>query len=300
MAKQHLKEATPSRESSDYTILPLQIYPQIYLNEVFFVSYHWHDEMEIVYIEEGEFIIHVSGAAHHAKMGEVLFINSQEIHQITALTDSSIHHAIVFNPEIIRFEWYDPSQRKYINPLIKGKIKYLFHINDFPDIKNIVVREIKDIVSAYQIAKDSWPIVAKASLLKIIATLINHELLIHISLPEEKDDEKAMIAKAIMTHIHENYMQKLTLDQLANLVNFSTQYFCKFFKLMFGKTAIEYINEYRIQKASQLLTQTNDKIIDIAFSVGFDNFSYFIRKYKSLKGMTPSEYRNIGKVANTK
>lgn len=61
---------------------------------------------------------------------------------------------------------------------------------------------------------------------------------------------------------------------------------------MFGKTATQYINEYCIEKASQLLTQTNDQIIDIAFSVGFDNSSYFIRKFKSLKGMTPSEYRN--------
>lgn len=96
-----------------------------------------------------------------------------------ALTDSSIHHAIVFNPEIIRFEWYDPSRQKYINPLIKGKIKYLFHTNDFPEIKDIIVREIKDAVSAHQIEKDSWPILVKASLLKIIATPINHEFLIH-------------------------------------------------------------------------------------------------------------------------
>lgn len=293
MAEQHLKEAEPSRESSHYTILPLQIYTQIYVNELFFVSHHWHDEMEIIYVEAGEFTIQLNGAVHHAKAGEVFFINSQEIHQISALTDASIHYAIVFNPEIIRFQWYDPSGQKYMNPLIKGRIKYLFHINDFPEIKAIMIREIKDIISAYQLAKDSWQIVAKASLLKIIATLIHHELIIQTGLPDDKSDEKAMIAKEIMAHIHENYMQKLTLDHLANLVNFSIPYFCKFFKSMFGKTATQYINEYRIEKACQLLTQTTHKIIDISFTVGFDNFSYFIRKFKTLKGMTPSEYRNI-------
>lgn len=293
MAEQHLKEAEPSRESSHYTIFPLCIYPQICINKPFFITHHWHDEIEIIYIEDGEFNIHVNGAVHNAKKGEVYFINSQEIHQITALTESSIHYAIVFKPEIIRFQWHDPSQQKYINPLIKGRIKYLFHVNDFPEIRAIIVREIKDILSAYQLAKDSWQIMAKASLLKIIATFIHHELIIQTGMPEEKSDEKAMIAKAIMTHIHENYMQKLTLDQLASLVNFSTPYFCKFFKSMIGKTATQYINEYRIEKACQLLTQTPDKIIDISFSVGFDNFSYFIRKFKTIKGMTPSEYRNI-------
>jgi AraC-like DNA-binding protein len=294
MVDQDLKEATPSRESSDYAIFPLHIYSHNCLNEIFFISHHWHDEMEIIYIERGEFILHVNGAVHQAKANEVYFINSQEIHQITALNESSIHHAIVFNPKIIRFEWYDPSGQKYINPLIKGKIKYLFHINDFPEIKEAIVQEFKNALSAYHNpnSTSSWPIMVKACLLKIIATLINNELVVHTVLPEEKNDEKAMIAKVIMIYIHENYMHKLTLDHLENLANLSTPYFCKFFKFMFGKTAVEYINEYRIEKACQLLTQTNDKIIDIAFSIGFDNFSYFIRKFKSLKGITPSAYRH--------
>jgi len=101
-----------------------------------------------------------------------------------------------------------------------------------------------------------------------------------------------------MTHIQENYMRKMTIDELAELVKLSTSYFSKVFKSIFEKTTVEYINEYRIEKACLLLTQTDDKIIDIAFSVGFDNFSYFIRKFKALKGITPSTYRHNHRNSN--
>jgi len=291
MIDQNLKEHSPDRQTSDYNILPLFIYSIHDHTNTFLVPYHWHDEMEFIYVEEGELLIHTNGHEQHAKKGEVYFLNSQEIHQICSVTPHSIHHAIIFDPKIIRFEWYDPCQQKYINPLIKGKIKYLFHANDHPTAKELIVRDFKDALAAYREQHNSWPITVKASLLKIIATLSSHDLLIHASTPQKSDNEKAMIAKMIMTYIQENHTERLTLDQLANVVNLSPQYFCKFFKATFGKTAVEYINEYRIEKACQFLKQTNDKIIDIAFSVGFDNASYFIRTFKTLKSMTPSDYR---------
>ena len=292
MIDQSLKEHSPARQETDYTILPLHIYSVYDPDGTYLIPHHWHDEWEFIYVEEGELLIHTNGYEHHAKKGEVYFINSQDIHQISSLTTISSHHAIVFDPKIIRFEWHDPCQQKYINPLIAGKIKYLFHVNDHSTAKASIIRDFKDAVTAYHGLNDSWPITVKSSLLKIIATLINHDLLLHPVTPPKQDNEKAMTAKTAMTYIHENYTEKLTLDQLANSVNLSPQYFCKFFKSTFGKTAVEYINEYRIEKACQLLKQTDDKIIDIAFSVGFDNFSYFIRKFKSLKNMTPSTYRH--------
>ena len=296
MSTLHLKEAEPSRESSDYTILPLKIYSQQALNDGFFISHHWHDEIEIIYIEEGEFLIHINWVEYHAKPGELYFVNSQEIHQITALTPSSAHHAILFNPKIIRFEWHDPFGQKYINPLIKGKLKFLTHINDVTFVNASLIQEFKNALDAYTTSNPSWSIVVKASLLKIIAILIDSKCMIHANAPIEKDNEKAMIAKTIMTYIQEHYTQKITIDELAQLVNLSPSYFSKLFKSMFEKTTIEYINEYRIEKSCLQLTQTDDKIIDIAFSVGFDNFSYFIRKFKLLKGMTPSAYRKNGEV----
>jgi len=295
---QHLKEAVPSRESSDYAIFPLEIYSPQPIDEIYFIPYHWHDEIEIIYIEKGDFIIHINGVAHNAKAGDIYFINSQEIHQIAALTSVSSHHAIVFDPKIIRFEWHDASNRKYITPLIKGLVKYPTCL-DTVDIRPLIAQEIKDAANAFHGGKPSWTIVVKASLLKIIAILVDYEVMVSVEAVEEKESEKAMIAKTVMTYVQENYMSKITLDELAELAELSTPYFCKIFKSMFGKTAVEYINAYRVEKACLLLMQTDDKIIDIAFSVGFENFSYFIRKFRAVKRMTPSAYRKNASAQTT-
>ena len=71
----------------------------------------------------------------------------------------------------------------------------------------------------------------------------------------------------------------------------SPNYFCHYFKQEIGKTPIAFINEYRIEKACEMLSESDLPISDVALSVGFDNFSYFIRKFREYKGVTPKKYR---------
>lgn len=62
---------------------------------------------------------------------------------------------------------------------------------------------------------------------------------------------------------------------------------------MTGKTPIEYINSYRINQSCKLLMRQDSSISDIAAEVGFENFSYFIRKFKEFKGCTPTKFRKM-------
>ena len=75
----------------------------------------------------------------------------------------------------------------------------------------------------------------------------------------------------------------------------NSQYFCRYFKENLGKTATEYINEVRVEKAAEALIETDEKIINIAQNSGFENMGYFIRRFKKEKGVTPSEYRKNSK-----
>jgi hypothetical protein len=68
---------------------------------------------------------------------------------------------------------------------------------------------------------------------------------------------------------------------------------CRFFKKMTGRSALAYVNEYRIEKATVLLTKTDEPIGEIAESVGFDDLNYFSRVFKKVKKCSPGEYRKI-------
>ena len=72
----------------------------------------------------------------------------------------------------------------------------------------------------------------------------------------------------------------------------SPTYFCKYFHQEMGKTPFAFLNEYRIKKAAILLDDSSLYVSDIAINCGFDNISYFIRKFKEYQGITPKKYRS--------
>lgn len=115
-----------------------------------------------------------------------------------------------------------------------------------------------------------------------------------ISQRNEKNKQKEIIKKAIR-YIEENYINDITLDDMAGYVNLSKAYFSSFFKKETNENLIEYINRFRIEKARELLENTSLKVYNIALEVGIDNYRYFTKKFKEITGLTPVEYKNLKK-----
>ncbi len=69
----------------------------------------------------------------------------------------------------------------------------------------------------------------------------------------------------------------------------------KFFKKHIGMTSIEYINNYRLEKASALLSSTDKSIMEISLDVGFNSVSYFNKLFKNKYKLTPKEFRIVEK-----
>ena len=97
--------------------------------------------------------------------------------------------------------------------------------------------------------------------------------------------------KQIIKYIENNYMEKITIETMAQELGLSQSHFMKFFKNTMGTTFIDYLNEYRLTMASRLLISSDSSILDIAAEVGFDNLSYFNRSFKKRFQQTPREYR---------
>ena len=68
-----------------------------------------------------------------------------------------------------------------------------------------------------------------------------------------------------------------------------------FFKDNLGRTLMQHINLLRIERASRLLRETDLPILEISLSVGFENFSYFIKRFREVYGCTPTDYRRSAK-----
>ncbi|RQN09167.1 helix-turn-helix domain-containing protein [Clostridium butyricum] len=100
------------------------------------------------------------------------------------------------------------------------------------------------------------------------------------------------VLNPVLTYISENYNERITLESVSKACNLSIFYLSKLFKKNTGMNFIDYINLYKIEKAKQLLENTDMSIINISISLGYDESGYFSKIFKKTVGVTPSVYRN--------
>lgn len=93
-------------------------------------------------------------------------------------------------------------------------------------------------------------------------------------------------------YIQEHYQEAIDVDSICAEIGFSKYYFCKLFKKQQGKTIYQYLTEYRIKNAKELLAYSKLSVNNIAAQVGFKNPLTFIRAFERTVHMTPSEYRS--------
>src|SRR6185369_12679282 len=88
----------------------------------------------------------------------------------------------------------------------------------------------------------------------------------------------------------ENFQEDIDLDSIADEAFFSKFHFIRLFKMVYGKTPHQYLISVRIEKA-RLLLQSDMRIADICFAVGFDSISSFTGLFKRMTSTTPSFYQ---------
>ena len=103
----------------------------------------------------------------------------------------------------------------------------------------------------------------------------------------------AMIKEYLDSHFTDD---ELSIKDISEHIFLSASYACTLFKNETGKTLNQYITEYRIDKAKELLLDPRNRIGDISRNVGYSDSNYFGKTFKKQVGMTPSEYRD----SNTK
>ena len=102
--------------------------------------------------------------------------------------------------------------------------------------------------------------------------------------------EKIALAKR---YVEEHYMENITLEDLGEYLGFNPSYFSTLFKKETGTSFVEYLSRVRMEKAKELLKETDLKIQDICLMVGYNDVRYFRKLFARSTGLSPNEYRRI-------
>lgn len=252
------------------------------------VKYHWHSEIELVYVEKGSFNININQKSYVAQPGDIYFINSGELHEMNHIAGQVRFESVVFFPYILDFDVKNPFQRSFIDPIKSGEVCLPHRIDQNDDCYDAVREQVGRILSA---GNDEFSKSQQLVALYELILILFREKKMYSGRLNKTDARNSEIIKNIIAYIEENLGDKITLSQLAQIPSFTEKYFCSFFKKQTGVTPTEYINRVRLERACELMRMHAFSVTDAAFETGFESLSYFIRRFKKQFGLSPAQYK---------
>ncbi|WP_298930726.1 AraC family transcriptional regulator [uncultured Allomuricauda sp.] len=250
-------------------------------------GWHYHPEMELVYIKGGSGKRQIGSHVSYFRDGDLILIGSNLPHCgfTDRLTGNKSETLVHMKADFLGSDFFDIPEMKNIQKLFevaKGGIAF------FGKTKTKVGEKME--ILEYQ--TDFQRLLSILNILNQLA--ISEEIKVlngeGFSMETEvKDNDRINI---VFNHVKANFKEDISLDEIANIVSMTVPSFCRYFKKITNKTFTQFVNEYRLVHASKLLAEQPISITQVCYDSGFNNFSHFNKSFKAFTGQNPSEYRN--------
>lgn len=254
------------------------------------VPWHWHEELEAAVVTEGESLVTIGSEAFIAAKGEGFFVNSGVLHSCVAKDSASCRfHSLVFHSRLVGSSLDSVYYQKYVLPVLRAKNLLGMRLVPDGDWQEEALGNIESAWESIVNETEDFEIKARHELSRFLALLSRHLPVNPGKSPWDKKDEERI--KKMLQFIGEEYAEDLRTEDIAASAAVSESECLRCFKKTIGKTPIQFLKEYRLERASELLLSSSSSVGDIAYSTGFQDVSYFIKSFKALKGCTPKVFR---------
>lgn len=254
------------------------------------VPLHWHEHLEWMHIRRGSFRIQVGQLFENVSEGDAVFINSKHMHAAFPLGSNTELTAIVFNEALIRNSALDNTEVKYLMPLLFDEIRLSSVFKSDNPYTSAIADSLNRLVDEFERKQEGYELFIKSELLRCLG-FVYRATEKGVSTMKNRPEAEGVI-HPLIRHLSTRFNEPLTIREAARICSLSPNYFCSLFKKTTGKTLIEYINMLRIHEADRLLRETDYRVNEVAYLVGFTNMTYFGRVFKRLKNVSPSALRN--------
>ena len=249
--------------------------------------WHYHPEIEIVYINGGAGKIQIGSHMSYYRNGALVIIGSNLPHCgfTDRLTENKSETVIQMLPDFLGSSFFNIPEMNGVDQLFEqAKKGIVFH----GDTK----RRIGARIEALGLMDPFDRLVGMLKVFKAMQETEMYSILNAEGFVIETSLQDNNRINLIFNFVQEEFTRQITLEEISDKVSMSVPGFCRYFKKNTGKTFIQFVNEYRLVHAAKLLHEKQTSITDICYESGFTNFSHFNKLFKQFSGKTPSTYRN--------
>jgi AraC family transcriptional regulator, melibiose operon regulatory protein len=251
---------------------------------------HWHYEIQIALVTKGSVLFRTPAGEFLIKTGQGIFINSGCLHEAVPTDDSdSVYICINFHPSLIFGQNSSVIRRDYVDPvLFSSEIQVIPLTNETWHFE--ICETIRKLAGVNDAQQYGYEISIKILLCSIWLLIVeNNRPIIEGTASITFLGKQRM--RALLHFIQRNYMDSISLDDIANAVHISKGECCRIFKRLQHTTPFLYLISFRVAQSIKLLSTTDYSIAQIAQQVGFGSSSYYNECFKKEMNCTPSQYR---------
>ena len=250
------------------------------------IIWHRHEELEIIYIQEGTMKLLVPGEEHRLAKGDIALINSEILHYATGSPFCELH-SLVFSQTLISGGSATSIYSKYIYPLIA-----------FPGF-TVWRTARQDLTADFQAAFSAMETDAFACEFtvreRLSAILLSCFQAFAPQLPAQKAEKNTdtFRIEKMLEYIHANYAEPLQLSDIAQAADLSERECLRCFNRTIGDTPVQYLMKHRLMRSAVMLrSMPSASIAEVSAKCGFDHPSYYTKQFRRFYQCTPRDYRN--------
>lgn len=249
------------------------------------VPWHWHEAVEFGYVSSGRLQVSTAGQTQCFEKGEGFFINSNTLTAM-ADTENCILESHLFHPVFLSGHFKSVFETKYLNPVIQNRNLELLPIRgNSPEEKQLLTK-LRQLAKLQEERDSEFP--TRNILSDIWLLLMGILRKIQVSGGNAGNQDRIL---SMLAFIHENYRERITLEEIADAAAISTRECLRCFRVSVKQSPMEYLIGYRLRMAKKLLETTDMPVTEVALNCGFNSPSYFTKQFRENFGITPKACR---------
>ena len=257
------------------------------------VPIHWHNDLEINLIREGEAVFQVYQKSYRVRTGEGFMLNRNVPHSCSSPGNEHVRYStILVRPDFLYGDFGSDVERKCFQPFLQNSAIPCIYLTGFDENGKEILQKLNQVEEAFDRKRFCYELKIKGLLCEAFAMILyGHRQELTKFVPANLQELERL--EKMLNYLNMHFTEVISLQDLADQVHLSREVCCRLFKKMTGKTITGYLEEYRVNKSFSLVQSGQYSMTQITEMVGFSNPSRFASAFRKRFGCNPGEYNSV-------
>lgn len=257
------------------------------------VPIHWHNDLEINLIREGEAVFQVYQKSYRVRTGEGFLLNRNVPHSCSSPGNEHVRYStILVRPDFLYGDFGSDVERKCFQPFLQNSAIPCIYLTGFDENGKEILQKLNQVEEAFDRKRFCYELKIKGLLCEAFTMILyGHRQELTKFVPANLQELERL--EKMLNYLNMHFTEVISLQDLADQVHLSREVCCRLFKKMTGKTITGYLEEYRVNKSFSLVQSGQYSMTQITEMVGFSNPSRFASAFRKRFGCNPGEYNSV-------